>query len=821
MTRLQLIPIKGHSIFEEFGLNIEQLQFFEVEVFQQDLIGTSQKDFTRQAINQVGVHEAWLIFKSYNADQNQVMWNKKNYVKNSENKTNAYSQENNSDQQLYLFLDICDLFVKYEVQNDGRFSILIQEQSSQIVRALALSFSNIDAFTSILKSLKKYSIFLRNINEDFNLEKQISEGSQATVHKATLKTCGSFASNSQNDCINEIVREFLFSDLNYESYAVKRQQISTVQQRLQVYREVSFLNKLSKSPHINQLIIVYEHEDEIFLVLDYAQSGDLASLIEQKIHFPFQVIKRVMLQLLSAIDLCHKLNIVHRDLKPDNILIQDRTIMKVCLTDYGLSCLDNDIVNKSKLCGSPGFMAPEILKQQPFDISSDIFSLGCVFYNLITGRYLFAAHTMQKLILSNKFAYPQDIIGRTEFADDIPSECVDLLLKMLDRNPLKRPNAAQCLQHDLFIEEQIEIGHSLNCNDEIADSIFNSLNSHIERYNAINMKNSQQLLKGFESTKMAINRFPQANLSDCRNLITQKVPTTKADVDRLMKQTYNHEFAQSPTPHTAQYSPLIAQQLNMKVIKCQEPGTVMNKQYVSSKYGINNIENDDFEKIATKNSSKILNAIQAQIQNEAKDLQENNLNKKSHNNQFQKIYYHFESNQQQKLTKEMEIQLQDQKQLKDKNVFQANDITDNQPDDNVKIKIMESSFNMAAILSKQELSVNQNFSNQDAYQDCTSHLEEDGNIVTEENDETPVSINKHNITSQKSKLVGNKEQLFLQYQRQQQNIYPLINQLIQQQQLDINKRMMHRRHVSSVLEDKQSKMMSSINKVELQRRLIQ
>jgi serine/threonine protein kinase len=113
----------------------------------------------------------------------------------------------------------------------------------------------------------------------------------------------------------------------------------------------------------------------------------------------------IMEQLLLTIDFMHRRNIIHRDIKLDNVLInessedcQDSSGIVVKIADFGLSCFIEPDTLMHERCGTPCYVAPEILRDLGYDTKSDLFSIGSVMFNLVCGRFLFKGANKQDLL---------------------------------------------------------------------------------------------------------------------------------------------------------------------------------------------------------------------------------------------------------------------------------------------------------------------------------------------------------------------------------------------------------------------------------------
>jgi calcium/calmodulin-dependent protein kinase I len=134
---------------------------------------------------------------------------------------------------------------------------------------------------------------------------------------------------------------------------------------------------------------------------------------------------------------------IHRDLKPENILILDSNpeTFRLCLIDFGFVCWSNECKEiLSGVCGTPGFIAPEILYEECCTYKSDIFSIGCIFYTIVSGLNLYLGRNSTELIENNKKDDPLAHFDYTSVGKLSPS-FKNLLVSMLSKDPHLRPTA--------------------------------------------------------------------------------------------------------------------------------------------------------------------------------------------------------------------------------------------------------------------------------------------------------------------------------------------------------------------------------------------
>eukprot|EP00163_Fabomonas_tropica_P027261 TRINITY_DN5198_c0_g1_i2.p1 TRINITY_DN5198_c0_g1~~TRINITY_DN5198_c0_g1_i2.p1 ORF type:complete len:441 (+),score=126.73 TRINITY_DN5198_c0_g1_i2:148-1470(+) len=154
----------------------------------------------------------------------------------------------------------------------------------------------------------------------------------------------------------------------------------------QIKKEISIMKKM-KMKHIVDLLEVLASQTKIFIVLELITGGELFDKIVSAGRFDEASARRYFQQLIAGVEYCHKLNICHRDLKPENLLLDNAGNLKI--SDFGLSSLHGDDDGSRLLhtpCGTPNYVAPEVLNDQGYEgKAADIWSCGVILYVMLAG----------------------------------------------------------------------------------------------------------------------------------------------------------------------------------------------------------------------------------------------------------------------------------------------------------------------------------------------------------------------------------------------------------------------------------------------------
>ena len=263
---------------------------------------------------------------------------------------------------------------------------------------------------------------------------------------------------------------------------------------LAIKEEASILQSLNH-PNIIKLLDFYEEPNSFFIVTEKVAGGELFDRIVQKECYNEKTARDVMKAILNAVDYMHRKGIAHSDLKPENLLMVSRdndAVLKLADFGFAARCDDdanNGFGNLSKQCGTPSYVAPEILLRFPYGTKADMWSVGIILYILLAGYPPFIEDAYPELfgkIIQADYEFEE------EYWESISSDAKDLVRSLLEVNPKKRLSAKEALNSKWI--------NSNDCDLEDAD-LTTSTFCNLKRFNA------KRKLRAAVHSLIAVNRL--------------------------------------------------------------------------------------------------------------------------------------------------------------------------------------------------------------------------------------------------------------------------------------------------------------------------
>ncbi|XP_071385483.1 calcium/calmodulin-dependent protein kinase type 1D-like isoform X1 [Centroberyx affinis] len=211
-----------------------------------------------------------------------------------------------------------------------------------------------------------------------------------------------------------------------------------------IENEIAVLRKI-KHENIVALEDIYESSNHLYLIMQLVSGGELFDRIVEKGFYTEMDASRLIRQVLDAVNYLHSMGIVHRDLKPENLLyFNPHDESKIMISDFGLSKMEGTGDVMATACGTPGYVAPEVLAQKPYSKAVDCWSIGVIAYILLCGYPPFYDENDSKLfeqILKADYEFD------APYWDDISDSAKDFISCLMEKDPEKRFTCDQALQH--------------------------------------------------------------------------------------------------------------------------------------------------------------------------------------------------------------------------------------------------------------------------------------------------------------------------------------------------------------------------------------
>lgn len=262
----------------------------------------------------------------------------------------------------------------------------------------------------------------------------------------------------------------------------------------QVKREISAM-KLLDHPNVVKIHEVIATKTKVCLVMEYVSGGQLSDKLSYVKRLDEREARKYFYQLIDAVDYCHRRGVYHRDLKPENLMLDDQGNLK--LSDFGLSALTKPGQLLSTSCGSPCYIAPEVILHKSYDgAAADVWSCGVILFELLAGHLPFQDHSLTSLyrrISRAQFCFPQWFTPLQK----------KLISRMLNPSPIKRAKISDIFKGKWFQEDYCSPPVSID-NEIDGSCALEEVSTDSESSHTIEVREAEEL---YPEPKRFINAF--------------------------------------------------------------------------------------------------------------------------------------------------------------------------------------------------------------------------------------------------------------------------------------------------------------------------
>ena len=321
---------------------------------------------------------------------------------------------------------------------------------------------------------------------EYDVEKPIGKGGFCSVYKAIYK------GNKKTYALKVIDKSILKNEEEIKN----------------IINEIKIMNELD-SPNLLKLITNFEDENNIYIILPLCKNGQLYDILHKSNKKVKNLnIKKYLYQTIKAIGNLHKKGIIHRDIKPENILIDNED--NALLSDFGIATHCKEGEKRNTYCGTDEYLAPEVIRAQPYDKKIDIWAIGILIYECISplGKTPFNKIDFLQRTEDNKdYIIKNDKDLKIKYDRDFDPFAKNLIEKILKMNPEDRLSIDNILNHLFFS----------NINLEIKNELFSPMNEE---------KRNEKILKELKTIREMISK----------ELYEKMIRSLKEDNERIKKE---------------------------------------------------------------------------------------------------------------------------------------------------------------------------------------------------------------------------------------------------------------------------------------------
>lgn len=243
-------------------------------------------------------------------------------------------------------------------------------------------------------------------------------------------------------------KEFYAGKIVSKKLMMKHNQKDKMSQEIEIHRSLHH-------PNVVRFLSFFDDKHNVYIVLELCKQRSMMELHKRRPSVTDYETRFYISQILEGVRYLHEKNIIHRDLKLGNLFLNDKLNVKI--GDFGLATLIGFTGERKKtLCGTPNYIAPEILNKKGHSFEVDIWSIGCVMFTLLVGQPPFETKSLKDTysrIRKCEYRLPQSL-------KKLPA---DMIIAMLQSDPAKRPPVQECLKHEFITNYHIPKSLPVSC----------------------------------------------------------------------------------------------------------------------------------------------------------------------------------------------------------------------------------------------------------------------------------------------------------------------------------------------------------------------